>query len=125
MGTTMRRLHQLGNPHVNEWRQARDEWGRQKYGDAHMDRYLTVDVAEEILDAITILERLEERLVRQGVQIDEVPRVLMAAVRDNLQTAFKYLHMLDRFLPDEVCTDGKGGHRIWWSEFSAGARVLH
>jgi len=55
------RLHQLTDKQIHEWRMARLEYGRQKYGDRHLQRYNLVDLMEELLDALNIVEFVNER----------------------------------------------------------------
>lgn len=110
----MRRFHQLSPDDWEKWRRARDEHGRRKYGSAHLDRYNVVDIAEELLDAHTITDRLMDRVARQGEEAAVRVAFLVASFRACVDACMRLLREIDRILPDEVCTDGQGGQRIWW-----------
>lgn len=117
------RLHELTPEQIEQWRQARLTAGLAKYGVAHMQRYGLVDVMEELLDANNILTLFMDR-VREGM----VPDTQRADIAIYVYTAKVWLGFvaslisgLDSIVPDELCTDERGGARIWWSE-QAGER---
>ena len=112
------RLHELTPEQIEEWRRARLDAGRAKYGDAHMQRYGLVDVMEELLDAENILTHLFlERMKSaypKGMSLAQFKR--LAIINEDLGRAIEGLQELDALLPDHVCSDEQGGERIWWSE---------
>ena len=117
------RIHELTPEQIEQWRQARLTAGLVKYGAAHMQRYGLVDVMEELLDAKNILTLFMDR-VREGM----VPDTQSSDIAIYVYTAKVWLGLvenlisdLDSMVPDELCTDERGGERIWWSE-QAGER---
>ena len=99
------RLHQLTDEQIHEWRMARLEHGRKKYGDRHLKRYNLVDLVEELLDALNIVEFYEER-VKGTMPVDELKQMINYCI--------KSAKTLDQFTSRENCTDEEGGERIWW-----------
>lgn len=112
------RLCDLDLSDVEKWRRARMMAGRQRYGDAHLDRYLLVDVMEELLDAKNAVYLMLDRAKRGGVKLSYRAREELMALQDALTIACDAVIWLDRHLPDELCTDGNGGYRIWWSDIA-------
>lgn len=102
------RLHQLTDKQIHEWRMARLEYGRQKYGDRHLKRYNLVDLVEELLDALNILEFAEERTGKKGASF--------GLVKNYVKKCIYVCRSIDRFIKEENCTDEEGGERIWWNE---------
>lgn len=107
----MIRLHELNRKQIMKWQVARQDAGTEKYGDDHLKRYGLVDVMEKLLDAKNILMKLHDRLLHD----DEIENI------DDIQALIKLINMdieaikeFDELLPDKVCTDEKGGDRIWW-----------
>ena len=113
-GKPVRRLRDLRPEEFHEWAWARMEVGRAKYGDAHLHRYGLVDVVEELLDAANILHLTSDRLQQQGAWREKPVLDGFSRVRWMIAQARDYVLMLDRHLPDHVCTDERGGTRIWW-----------
>lgn len=113
------RLRDLTTQEIEEWRAARLEAGRAKYGDDHLDRYTVVDIVEEILDARNMLPFLLERMTRAGHRLSDRVAEEFKALGDALWSAQEAARWLDGHLPAEVCTDGKGGNRVWWSKKAA------
>lgn len=117
------RLHELTPEQIEQWRQARLEAGQSRYGDAHLQRYGLVDVMEELLDASNILtlfmDRVREGMVSDTQRAEIAMRVYTAKV--SLGFVANLISGLDSIVPDELCTDERGGARIWWSE-QAGER---
>jgi len=103
----LKRLHELTDEQVHEWRMARLEYGRQKYGDRHLKRYNLVDLMEELLDALNIVEFVNERA-------GHVPK--MALIEKTIKDLILALPIVDKHIKDEHCTDEEGGERIWWSK---------
>lgn len=114
----MKRLYKIPAVQYCDWRQARQDHGRAKYGDAHLHRYGVVDVMEELLDAQNIVELLRDRVKRSELSQAGKDDVLEAVTdfRIVLQKLEWVLLRIDRSLPDELCTDEQGGHRIWWGD---------
>ena len=112
------RLHELTPEQIEQWRQARLTAGLAKYGVAHMQRYGLVDVMEELLDAKNILtlfmDRVREGMVPDTQRADIAMRVYTAKV--SLDSVARQILDLDAIVPDDLCTDERGGERIWWSE---------
>jgi len=112
----LRRLYQLSDQELEEWQEARKAVGWEKYGEDSYRRYNLVDVMEELMDAEVILERFQERLVRDRYQLAPIDRRTLSTIIENIAEAKFLLMQLDRVLPDHVCTDEAGGERIWWNE---------
>lgn len=112
------RLHELTQKQFEQWRQARFDAGQSRYGDAHLQRYGLVDVMEELIDADNILALFVDR-VREGMvtdtQRDEIAARLYTA-KVVLGFLASLILSLDSVVPDDLCTDERGGERIWWSE---------
>jgi len=104
------RLHQLTDKQIHEWRMARLEYGRQKYGDRHLKRYNLVDLVEELLDGRNIVEFAEERVGEKKGFIAHVEHL-----KELIEECIAEAQMADSYLKDEHCTDEEGGERIWWS----------
>ena len=112
----MDRLHELSDEELQEWAEEKAKVGREKYGDTHLQRYNLVDVMEELIDAINILKLLEDRVEKQlnaNIDISEFMNFIRA--KNYIDSAAKYVIDLDRQLGDELCTDEKGGERVWWA----------
>lgn len=116
------RLHELTEGQLTEWRVARMDAGRSKYGNAHMHRYGCVDIAEELQDARNIAMLTGARVYRQlddpGVKLQAIR--LLRIFADRMDEAMALLQEIDVLLPDEVCSDEQGGERIWISEQGRG-----
>lgn len=116
----MLRLHELSQTQVYEWRRARLEDGRSKYGDAHMQRYGLVDAAEKLQDLRNILHLTADRVRNQWSPESEVEQEELfselAAIDDDIYVLWDRLRRIDRMLSDHLCTDEQGGERVWWSE---------
>lgn len=117
------RLHELTPEQIEQWRKARLDAGKSRYGDAHLQRYGLVDVMEELLDANNILglfmDRVREGMVTDTQRSDIAVRVYTAKIA--LGFVASLISGIDSVVPDELCTDESGGDRIWWSE-QAGER---
>lgn len=110
----MKRIYRLTAQEVYEWGQSRLRHGQERYGDSHLQRYGLVDVMEELLDAANILHLTRDRLEQQGAWREKPVLDGFSRVRWLIAQTRNYVLMLDRHLTDEVCTDEKGGNRIWW-----------
>ena len=110
----MKRLHTLTAAELNAWRQERMRIGQQTYGDRDTGRYNLVDAAEELLDALNILERFENRARAQGYELDFEQLTNFKALKIYTANAIEAAKDLDNTLPDSLCTDENGGARIWW-----------
>lgn len=116
----MKRLHHLSERQLREWQRVRQEEGSKKYGKAHLQRYGLVDVAEELLDALNIIDKMLDRIAEQGEKTTISKHQLAGVSRYytrlifTLKNAIKLCQRLDEFLPDKFCTDEQGGERIWW-----------
>lgn len=110
------RLHELTPEQLHEWRRERRDAGREKYGDSHLERYNLVDVMEELLDAVNIVKLLQHRLDCAGFELTPEYHAATDDVAHGIAYAVQAVVNLDRLLPDELCTDERGGDRIWWSE---------
>jgi len=108
------RLHHLTFSDFREWIQARKEEGQKRYGDAHLQRYGLVDVAEELQDSLIEMELVLDRLKKQGIKVQPELREMIVAFSGLVGMALSALLAIDKDLPDEVCTDERGGDRIWW-----------
>ena len=112
------RLHELTQAQFEQWRQARFDAGQSRYGDAHLQRYGLVDVMEELMDADNILTLFMYR-VRESMATD-TQRDEIAARIYTIKVVLGFLaslvRELDSVVPDDLCTDERGGERIWWSE---------
>ena len=111
----MKRLHELSVDEILAWTDARARVGRERYKDAHLQRYGLVDVMEELLDAYNILDLFFDRLSRQD-QMSVRIRVMRRCAVDFLGALMAGLQEMDKEIPESVCTDEQGGERIWWSE---------
>lgn len=104
---------------VDAWLMARMEAGQKKYGDAHLHRHLTVDITEELYDALNIHELLLSRI---SVDQELDPNVAIGTLFDMFKVieliieALTVLEKVDEALPDRYRDDTKGGERVWWSE---------
>lgn len=117
----MMRLHQLTSEQIDQWRQARLEAGQAQYSDAHLNRYGLVDIMEEVLDAVNILGLWAERLNKAGFSGKDVTNPdnfvgLLENIIRGIEDVGNWVIELDEYLPDDLCTDERGGNRIWWSE---------
>lgn len=54
-------LEDINVMELNDWILARKEVGDEEYGDEHMERYCLLDVAEELIDALIILDKWYEK----------------------------------------------------------------
>lgn len=111
----MKRLHELTREQLEAWRRERARVGREKYGDAHLNRYGLVDVMEELLDALNIMDLTDCRVGPFGVETSTY-YTEMVRLEAALRKAIAAAQAADRALPDIECTDEQGGDRIWWSE---------
>lgn len=117
------RLHKVTFPKLKEWKKARFEDGQKKYKDSHLQRNGPVDVAEEIIDGMNIVELIQDRIKHQKVKYkvnagpianpEEAVIEGLNRVNKKLLEAFYLLQQVDCWLPDELCTDEKGGKRIY------------
>ena len=117
----MKRLCDLPREQLIPWRRARLTAGQDRYGDAHLQRYGTVDVMEELLDAVNITNLLEERVKQAGMSGDQEQEILesIEMFQQGIVRLTYIVYRLDTLLPDAVCTDERGGKRVWWSEQEA------
>lgn len=114
-----RRLHQLTKVDISAWQKARLKKGQEKYKDSHLKRYSLVDVMEELLDAQNILALGIERITKNMKSNKDALKYAPALFESNtlwnrINSAIEDIIELDQKLPDDVCTDEKGGLRIWW-----------
>ena len=109
----MKRLHEITPTELEEWKRERMRVGQLKYGDRDTKRYNLVDVVEELLDALNILERFENRARVQGY-VDYNQQMRLRRIREDVVSDLARVRSLDELLPDELCTDENGGERIWW-----------
>ena len=112
-----RRLCDLYAGELDAWAKRRLDVGREKYGDAHLQRYNLVDVMEELLDANNIMNLLLERVCedaeigrRNEIIVETLGTITLVKSTMNLICA------IDRLCPDYFRDDAKGGKRIWWGE---------
>jgi hypothetical protein len=115
MVSDIKRLHKITLAELEEWRQERARVGQLKYGDWDTKRYNLVDVVEELLDALNILERFENRARVQGLA-DYNQQMRLRKIKDDVFSDLARVRNLDELLPDELCTDENGGERIWWGD---------
>lgn len=115
-----KRLYELNQKQIGQWRLARRDVGRKRYGDKHLQRYGAVDIMEELLDAENILNLLFDRVKRSEINPADMELVLLNIIEfgTNLTKLQDGLLRLDRCLSDNVCTDDQGGTRIWWGDHS-------
>ena len=111
----MKRLHEITSAELEDWKRARMNVGQLKYGDRDTKRYNLVDVVEELLDALNILERFENRARVQGL-VDYNQQMRLRKIKDDVFSDLARVRSLDELLPDELCTDENGGKRIWWGD---------
>ena len=109
----MKRLHKITSAELEEWKRERMRVGQLKYGGRDTKRYNLVDVVEELLDALNILERFENRARVQGLA-DYNQQMRLRRIREDVVSDLAMVRSLDELLPDELCTDENGGERIWW-----------
>jgi hypothetical protein len=109
----MKRLHKITSAELEEWKRERMRVGQLKYGDRDTKRYNLVDVVEELLDALNILERFENRARVQGLA-DYNQQMRLRRIKEDVVSDLARVRSLDELLPDELCTDENGGERIWW-----------
>lgn len=114
----MKRLRRVSHEDLKSWGNARLKAGRARYGNAHLRRYGVVDIMEELLDAQNIACLLWERARQGGLTVEQEDEIYDAieTLQVGLDRLSYVLYRLDRLLPDELCTDEQGGHRIWWSD---------
>ena len=114
----MKRIHELSREEIQEWIRVRKEFGKKKYGDAHLQRYNLVDVLEEIFDAIDILRKAQDRIDFQELENEEdgfnYAILAYKKLMNDLDYCITDLIRLDSYITDKSCTDEKGGERIWW-----------
>lgn len=115
----MKRLHELSQEQLEEWITKRRRMGAKKYGDAHKKRYTLLDEMEEVLDLEDIHQKGgSDRILNYALEQDQLKkRYIMSAydkVRQKADELKEAIFVLDRMLPDEVCTDERGGERIGW-----------
>jgi len=114
----IRRLKDLNEYDIFEWRAARMKSNSDYYHPIDHKRYNCVDIAEELLDAKNIMERFYRRLMLQGYS-ENYPYRFDAIVGEAneiiklLDNIFEKLQTIDEMLPSEYCTDEEGGDRIW------------
>jgi hypothetical protein len=109
----------LSQEELEEWITKRKRMGTKKYGDAHKKRYTLLDEMEEVLDLEDIHRKGgEDRILKYALEQDELKkRYIMNAydkVREKADELKEAIMVLDRMLPDKVCTDERGGERIGW-----------
>lgn len=115
----MKRLYLLMPRQVYAWEQKRSEIGKQRYGERHLQRYNLVDVMEELLDALVILDRFEDRIEKQcDSESLEIVRKFNshARLRRHIKGAIQSMIELDSHFNGDICTDEQGGDRIWWND---------
>ena len=110
----MKRLHELSPEEIEEWREARAEAGREKYGVDHLNRYNLVDVMEELLDALNILSLLEEQLI--GENTHYIVLTQMMEFRQIIYENIDKLQEMDKHLQEKFCEDRKADERVWWDD---------
>jgi len=115
----LKRLHKLSQEEFQEWITKRKIMGSKKYGNAHKKRYTMLDEMEKVLDLEDIHQKGgEDRILTYALKQEELnKRYIMNAydnVRQKADALKEAIIILDRMLPDEVCTDEKGGERIGW-----------
>lgn len=110
----MKRLHTLTAAELIEWRQERMRIGRERYGERDTGRYNLVDVVEELLDVLNILVRLENRARVQGYEFSWIEIATLVGLKNETRNLIDNIALLDKRMPDRLCTDENGGKRIWW-----------
>lgn len=95
--------------------------GREKYGDAHLQRYGLVDVMEECLDASNISRLAIDRADLDAIENGNVAthlnyKVALWEFVGLMGQAINKLREIDTLAPDALCTDERGGERVFWSE---------
>ena len=115
------RLHELTKKQINDWQDARMEMGQERYGEDHLERYLTIDMMEEILDALNIIILLKDQMTMNYSAEEEIRKSnifysLCYDIEDLLYEVIERIMRLDRKLDDRFRCDEKGGNRVWWSE---------
>lgn len=119
----MMRLHHLTPEQIEAWQEERLRVGQQKYKDAHMQRYGMVDLMEELLDAINILSLHTERCKDKGAFHSDEDALafddLVGELNFRLWRLVGDVQRIDKAIPDELCTDERGGNRIWWTKEAA------
>lgn len=115
----MKRLHELSKDEWLIWERVRREFGREKYGDAHKERYTLLDEMEELFDLTDIHRKGGlDRIYKYAITLDneqEIVEIMRANNRitdlaDELREA---IINLDKLLPDKVCSDNVE-ERIGW-----------
>jgi hypothetical protein len=102
----------------DEWVEKRKEWGSNKYGDDHKERYTVLDEMEEILDLLHIHEKGgKDRILKYALNCDnELAKQYILryynSIKIKAEEIKECLLILDKMLPDEICSDEKGGERI-------------
>jgi hypothetical protein len=109
------RLHKLTQEQIEAWRKRRAEVGREKYGDAHLQRYGMVDIMEELLDAKNILVLIDDRMARTGTWGSDISGRLFE-VQVAIDLAIIKAMQADKTMRDDQCTDEQGGERVWLSD---------
>ena len=113
----MKRLKDITCSQLEEWRNTRAAIGRKKYKDKHLKRYGLVDVMEELLDAENIIKLIEDRMLKQGYNVQEsLLGVRLASLECLLDDVKQAAIDIDDILEDKYCTDEEGGDRIWWND---------
>lgn len=113
-----KRLHELNQKQIEQWRLARQEVGRKRYGDKHLQRYGAVDIMEELLDVENILNLTYDRIRCGTLSMSDMELVIKELItfRTHLWQLQSQLLKLDKCLEDDECTDEQGGIRIFWGE---------
>ena len=103
--------------HIGDWAEARWQHGKKTYGDDHLQRYNCVDIMEELIDAVNISQLLIERMEAAGVDMEKTSAFWAEyeAFANAMSDVMLQVARLDKLLPEELCTDEKGGERVWWS----------
>ncbi len=112
----LRRLYSLNENEIEQWQTIRMQFGEEQYGDAHLNRYNLVDIAEELLDAIHIHSLFVDRIRKSPTMYsDHSASYLFRLSRSFINTmmqGFLLLQQMDQLIEDGDCTDAQGGDRI-------------
>ena len=113
------KLHELTDENLQEIINERMKKGEEKYAEAHLWRDLTKDIAEELIDAINIAKLFEDRLKRQGMQINGSIQKHIDELICGLEDQITYVMEIASIIPEQYLTDEEGGERVGFREIEA------
>lgn len=108
----MKRMHNLSDEEIVEWYNTRFENNELKDIESNLQRYNLVDIMEKLFDAYRILDlfnlRISDSMFADNIEVE------IDWLFHKLKGLENHIRRLDELIPDEYCTDEKGGKRIWW-----------